>query len=320
MKFGVVGTNFVSDWFCEAVRLSGVASVAAVYSRADKTGSEFAEKHNIPFYYSDFSAFLSSGIDAVYIASPNKYHFEQAMAAIDAGLSVLVEKPICPSLDELTQLCKRRESAGVLVMEAMRPLFDPIMELIKKTLPRLGRPRSASFEFCQYSSRYDRFKAGEVLNAFNPSLSNAALLDIGIYPLTYCTALFGSPTEVTSHSVFLENGMEGAGTVLLGYPDMTVTVNYSKISSSVTPSVILGECGAITFENPTKPCGITFISRGGEREFIENVACENNMIYEVKRFCELFSSGDFSCEYMDITKKTLALIDEVKKSSGIVFA
>lgn len=63
----------------------------------------------------------------------------------------------------------------------MRPDFDPAFDMIKNALPRIGKIRRASFEFCQYSSRYDRFKDGIIENAFNPALGNAAVSDIGVY-------------------------------------------------------------------------------------------------------------------------------------------
>ena len=89
IKIGVVGTNFVSDWLCDAVNESGAACVTAVYSRAQQTGDTFARTHQIGAVYTDYETMLSeSGIHAVYIASPTMCHCEQAIMALQAGKHV----------------------------------------------------------------------------------------------------------------------------------------------------------------------------------------------------------------------------------------
>ena len=85
LKLGIIGTNFVSDWLCDAVKETDGISSSAVYSRTHEKGSEFAAKHGIGCVYTDMDEFLCSDIDAVYIASPNKFHYEYAMKALNAG-------------------------------------------------------------------------------------------------------------------------------------------------------------------------------------------------------------------------------------------
>lgn len=319
LRLGVVGTNFISDWFCEAVQMRGAAVCQAVYSRSEKTGRAFADRWGIPLVYNDFSSFLDSGIEAVYLASPNAFHYEQALAAIERGLSVLCEKPFVPDLPSFCRLREAAEKKGVVLMEAMRPAHDPALAQVRATLPRLGKIRRATFEYCQYSSRYDRFKAGELPNAFNPSLGNAALLDIGIYPLFWCVALFGRPKEVKASSVFLANGIEGEGSALLSYPEHQVSVVYSKITDSVTPMVICGEEGSLTIDRPQKPERLVFYPRGGDREELPYIPAANNMIYELDDFVRLVREGGKN-PYLSYTEDALFVADAIRREAGIVFS
>ena len=93
LKLGIIGTNFVSDWLCDAVKETDGIENSAVYSRTHEKGSEFAAKHGIGCVYTDMDEFLCSDIDAVYIAAPNKFHYGYAMKAVNAGKHVLLEKP-----------------------------------------------------------------------------------------------------------------------------------------------------------------------------------------------------------------------------------
>ena len=151
----------------------------------------------------------------------------------------------------------KAKASGVLLLEAMRPAFDHGYEIIKEQIKTLGKIRSAHLEFCQYSSRYNAFLSGEVLRAFNQNYGNAALLDIGVYPLHVSAMLFGEAKSLSSHSTFLSGGFEGMGQVTLGYGDYFVTVLYSKIVQSTLPSVILGEKGSLHIDKLSEPSSLT---------------------------------------------------------------
>ena len=194
LKLGIIGSNFVSDWLCEATRLTEDFELRAVFSRTAEKGNAFAEKQSIGKVYTDFEQFLSSDIDAVYIASPNFAHAAQAVAAAEHGKHVLCEKPVSSNLAEYRAMRRAAHEHKVVLLEAMRPAFDPALEAVKRLLPKIGRIRRASFEFCQYSSRYDKYREGEILQAFKSEFSNAAVMDIGVYHIHFCLRLFGRPT------------------------------------------------------------------------------------------------------------------------------
>ena len=322
LKLGIIGTNFVVDWLCEAVELTEGIVSHAVYSRTSERGNEFAAKHNIPNVYTDMEEFLSSDIDAVYIASPNFLHGPQAIAAMNHGKHVLVEKPAALSAAEFDEMTACAKANNVVLIEAMRPAHDEALGTIREALTKIGTPRRAVLEFCQYSSRYDKFRAGEIMNAFNPALGNAAVMDIGVYALEVCVLLFGAPKDIVSRSVILHNGFEGMGTAFLNYGTHQVEVVYSKITDSVTPSIITGEDGSLLLGKLSTLDSLTLCRRKQAPEVIfegREDDSAGNMVYEVADFVKMIRGGMDTAPYTAATRETLRIIDEIRKQGGIVF-
>lgn len=321
IKLGIIGTNFVSDWLCTCVGESEGIVNHAVYSRKQETGAAFAEKYGITNIYTDMEAFLSSDIDAVYIASPNFLHYSQAEAAMRHGKHVLVEKPAALTKEDFIELENIAREMGVVILEAMRPAHDPAIETAREAMKQIGTVRRGVFEFCQYSSRYDRFKTGEILNAFNPAMGNAAIMDIGIYPLHVCTMMFGEPKSIYSRSVKLTGGFEGMGTIFLDYGDIQAEVVYSKITDSVNPSVVMGEGGAVTIGKLSTGERVTLRMRGGESKELcgKRERETDNMVYEIADFVRAVRGETSADKWNRLTEITLGIIDEVRAQNDIRF-
>ena len=320
VRLGIIGTNFISDSLVEAAKQTGL-SVCAVYSRKAETGNAFAEKHGIEKVFCDLEEFLSSDcINAVYVASPNFCHFPQTMQALSHGKHVLCEKPAASNKRDFEKMRALASEKGLVLLEAMRPAHDVATEKVKELMQKCGKLRYAHFEYSQYSSRYDKFKEGVVLNAFNPDYSNAALMDIGVYPINVCVSLFGRPDKVISHSVKLSNGFEGQGNVILSYGDMTAEIVYSKITHAVLPSIIRGEDAEVQFGNAlSKIDKISFFERGKDEKKIDFCPAENNMIFELSAFCSFIHQKAGIEKYLDDTSITLEIMDEIRKQNDICF-
>lgn len=327
LNIGIIGTNFISSDFCEAAASVSEAELYAVYSRKQETGDRFAKKHGIPRVYTDYDAFLDSGLNAVYVASPNFVHCEQTLKALRRGKHVLCEKVMAVNDTQVQSMINCARENGLILLEAMRPDFDPAYDLIEQTLPRLGRLSRATFEFCQYSSRYDRFLSGETVNAFNPELCNAAVMDIGVYCIHSLVRLFGMPEQIKAFSTKLSNGFEGSGTVLMQYDGMTAEAIYSKTAVSVTPSVIQGEKGSLLIDYVSRPETLELRLRkgsrdplsGGSTEMLPYTPADNNMIYEIREFIRLIKNKEVNHKYLQYSLDTIRIIDEVRRQNGIVF-
>lgn len=326
IKLGIVGTNFISDRLWHAVQYVPEVEVCAVYSRRQETGDTFAKKYGIEQVYTDYELFLNSDLDAVYIATPTYAHCPQTLQALEHGKHVLCEKIMAVNAKEVEQMMECAKKNQVVLLEAMRPAFDPAYQLIMDNLPKIGKLRRVTLEYCQYSSRYDKFRQGEILNAFRPELANGAIMDIGVYPSYMLVQMFGMPKEVKAFSTKLENGFEGDGMVMMQYDGMLAEAVYSKITESVNPSVFLGEDGAIVLDSVGVPEKIEIRYRDGRVEEIpyQTKAVReddrpDNMQFEVAGFAELIKGNQVEHPYLQYTMNTLRIVDEARKQNGIVF-
>ena len=328
VRFGVVGTNFITDWVIEGAKEDPRFELAAVYSRTRERGEEFAAKHNIPHIFTSLEDMAASDkVDAIYIASPNALHAEQSILCMSHGKHVLCEKPMASNAREARLMVETARREGVTLMEAMKSTLSPNFLAVKENLKRIGTPRRYFASFCQYSSRYDKFKEGIVLNAFRPELSNGALMDIGVYTLYPLVVLFGAPKTINAQGIVLESGADGQGAVNMQYEGMNATILYSKIANSLLPAEIEGEDGNITIDRIQTPVDVRFYARqapaSGHEKRIEGAALgnkddHNEYYYEVKEFIDLIENccieSKINSHQASIT--TLEIMDEVRRQLG----
>ena len=319
LNIGIIGTSFVSDWICEAAKMSDHCKIAAVFSRDLANGRAYAEKQCINGCFCDEDAFFASPqIDAVYIASPNTVHYRQTIRALEHGKHVLCEKPLAINAAQAERMISLAHERGLILLEAIRPVHDPFLAVLRENLPKVGRVRRATFEFCQYSSRYDRFLAGERPNVFEASLGNASLMDLAVYCLHTCVALFGVPKKLTAGASFLPNGTEAAGTMLLDYGEQQTTIAYSKVTQSVHPSIVQGELGTLVFDTLNQPSYLRMLYRDGRTEELFTPV-QNNMVHELNTFARLIASGGSTAAYDEQSLNVMRLLDEARRQIGIDF-
>ena len=125
MRFGTIGTNFISREFVTAGEKVKDFSLAVVYSRGLETARAFSDQFGGADCVTDLSELAArADVDAVYIASPNLFHKEQAEQMLRAGKHVLLEKPACPNRQDFADLCALARAQGVVLLEAMRPYLS----------------------------------------------------------------------------------------------------------------------------------------------------------------------------------------------------
>lgn len=320
IKFATIGTNFVVEWFLKCAQKVEDLVYNGTYSRSLEAGKEFAKKHNGNLVFDDLKELAQSQeIDAVYIASPNSLHYEQAKLMIEHKKHVLIEKTITSNQEELESLIELARENNVVIMEAMRPAYDPGLLAIKSAMEKVAPVRRATFQYCQYSSRYDKFKNGIIENAFNPKFSNGSLTDIGVYCVHPMVKLFGKPESIQATATILPDSIDGQGTITLTYKDMLAEVLYSKITNSRLPSQIQGEKGAVIIEEIPNPRKVTIIYNDGTKEKMEIPDCELNLTYEAEEWAKLIHLGKFTDEHVRYSLMSLQIMDEARRQQGIKF-
>lgn len=331
IRFGVIGTNFITDWVIAGAKQDERFELVAVCSRTQERANEFAAKYDIPYTFTSLEEMVASPlIDAVYIATPNYLHASQSILCMKHGKHVLCEKPMASNAYEVKQMIAASRQYGVTLMEAMKPTLTPNFRVLREALPKAGVIRRYFASYCQYSSRYDKFKEGIVLNAFKPELSNGAMMDIGVYTVYPMVVLFGRPNKISASGVVLSTGTDGQGAVNFEYEGMNATVLYSKIANSSLPTEIEGEDGNFMLDKINQINRVTWQARpvasSGKGpltpvEDISAVTDKDEYYYEVAEFINLVQAGKLESEVNSHENSliTIEIIDEVRRQLGVSF-
>ena len=322
VRFGIVGTNWITERFLKAALQAEDFQLTAVYSRTEEKAKEFAGKYGVERTFTDLKSMAASGeIDAVYIASPNSLHAEQSILFMKNNIHVLCEKPIASNTKELASMIAAARENNVLLMEALKSSFMPNFLAVKENLHKIGQVRRYFASYCQYSSRYDAYRQGTVLNAFNPDFSNGSLMDIGIYCVYPLVALFGKPEEIKAAGYMLESGVDGEGSMVLKYPGMDAVIMYSKITDSSLPAEIQGEEGNIIIDRISAPEKVELHYRNGEREDLTQDQLSDSMYYEAKEFIRLVQAGKTESDINSHANSmiTMEIIEEARRQIGVVY-
>ncbi|MFD0694338.1 Gfo/Idh/MocA family protein [Paenibacillus sp. GCM10027628] len=322
MRFGIIGTNWITETFIDAARETGEFTLTAVYSRTEDKAQDFAQKYDIPYRYTDLETFARSGeFDAVYIASPNSLHVEQAILCMNHGKHVLCEKPAASNANELAAMIATARENKVIFMEALKTTLLPNFQAIQDNLHKLGPIRRYFASYCQYSSRYDAYKQGTVLNAFNPAFSNGSLMDLGIYCIYPLAVLFGKPERIQASAILLESGVDGEGSLLLGYKEMDAVIMHSKITSSYAPTEIQGENGTMVIDKINEPEHVEIRYRNGVVENLTRDQSRKNMVYEAAEFIRLIKNGELESSTNSHATSLVAaeIMTEARRQVGLVF-
>lgn len=319
IRFGMIGTGKIAEKFWQANRYGKDFELTAVYSRTLERARQFGFQKGQLQYFDDLEAFANSDcIDAVYVASPNCCHYEQVMTLLKAGKHVLCEKPMASNLEQAQEMFAEAEKQNLILLEGMRSIYAPSFQKMIPYMETLGTIRRATLQYCQYSSRYDNYKRGIVENAFKPELSNGALMDIGVYVVSCMIRLFGAPKSIKASGVKLHNGVDGAGTILMEYPDMIGEAIYSKITDLAMPSQIQGEDASMLIQEIENVKDLRIV-RKGVVQSIHFEQSDNILNYETQEFIKMIKTGMGWEKSKEITLETMKVLDEARKQLHIVF-
>ncbi len=322
MRYGIIGTGWIAKSFIDGARLLTDSEFIAVYSRTAESGGRFASENKIEKVYTDINEFAKGNFDAVYIASPNRLHYEQSKLMLENGKHVICEKPITVEPEELSELQSLAKEKGLIYIEAIMYMFNPARELLKEAVSKIGKITSVHFDFSQLSSKYPAYVAGELPNIFNPALATGCLMDLGIYCVYPALDLFGMPQKITACAHFMESGADGSGNAALLYPDKLVNLTCSKLGQDRLGSQIFGDNGTIVIESVSKLTNMKLVDKSGNTtEIIGDVEKEKLMGYEAVAFEEFIRNPDGKY-YVTVKQRALQtsrLMKEIRDICGIKF-
>jgi len=321
INFAVIGSNWITEKFVNATHVENELSLTAVYSRTLQSAQLFADKFSVNTCYDSLELLSQdSNVKAVYIASPNSLHFEQSMQMLKAGKHVICEKPLASNAKQVEQLFQTALENNVIIFEAYMTAHLPNFKQIKDSLDKIAPIRKAHIHYCQYSSRYPAYLAGDNPNTFNPQFSNGSIMDIGYYCIAFTVALFGKPNKVQASAHLLDSGVDGCGTAILNYGTFSITVDHSKISNSLVSNEIQGEKGSLLIEHIAQCEKVSLYQ--SNNQIMSDISIqrhENSMVYETHFFAQQIKTNKIDVHAMQRAKDTASVITEIRKLTGVKF-
>ncbi|WP_249022712.1 MULTISPECIES: Gfo/Idh/MocA family protein [Kluyvera] len=320
IRFAVIGTNWITRQFVDAAHETGKYKLTAVYSRSLEQAQSFANDYPVEHLFTSLEAMAQSDvIDAVYIASPNSLHAPQTELFLRHKKHVICEKPLASNIDEAERVIAAARENQVVLFEAFKTASLPNFQQLQQALPKLGQIRKAFINYCQYSSRYQRYLDGENPNTFNPAFSNGSIMDIGFYCLASAIALWGEPQHIQASASLLESGVDAHGVVMLDYGDFSVTLQHSKVSDSTLPSEIQGEAGALVIEKISECQKVSFVPRGSKAQDLSQPQHINTMLYEAEEFARLVENNEVDHPGLEVSRITAKVQTEIRRQTGVLF-
>ena len=196
-------------------------------------------------------------------------------------------------------------------------------EILLDTLSQIGKISQARIDYCQLSSRYEKFKKGERVNIFDMSLAAGTLMDLGVYCVYAALDLLGKPDTVSASAAFADNGADLSGGAVLGYKNFTAVLSYSKIGQSAIGSEIVGDSGTIKIGSISQYADISLVKNGKEALLLGIPDRAEVMRGEAEKFADYIENRDaFLGDYKsvcELTHNVHTCMDLIKQSAKIEY-
>ncbi|WP_416263791.1 Gfo/Idh/MocA family protein [Curtobacterium flaccumfaciens pv. flaccumfaciens] len=318
VRWGVIGTGGIARSFVGDCTAAGIV-FTAVGSRTREHAEAFAAEFGIERAHGSYEDLVADDdVDAVYVATPHVRHAEDALLAIRAGKHVLVEKAFTMTADEARTVVDAARQAGVAVMEAMWTRFLPQMAMIREVVAegRIGRPMVVE------ATHHQALPTDPGHRLRDPALGGGAMLDIGIYPVSFAVDVLGVPTALVAAGTLSEQGVdEQMGLVMTHEGGAQSMIHFGMDLRSPNTASIIGETGRIdldaTWYTPT-----TWRIRDRDGAVVEEFDGREELAgyeHEARAFEAMITSGRHDGGPMDPdeTVAIMAVLDEARRQVGV---
>lgn len=324
MKIGLLGAGmivhdlltFVHD--VEGVELTAICALPSEKEELDK----LAKKHHIQYVYTNYDEMLKNEeVEAVYIGVNNHLHYEMGMKAIRASKHIICEKPFTSNIKELETLYMAAKKEHLLLLEAISTQYLPNVLKIKEILNEIGNVKVVFANYSQYSSRYNAFKEGTVLPAFDYTKSGGALMDLNIYNIHLLVALFGEPRDVY-YQANIEKGIDTSGIINLDYGTFKAVLIGAKDCKAPIMTTIQGDEGCFVIDTPANSVSKFKLLKNDMTEYDFNEQDDKHRMYfEFIEFVKIIDNKDYQKaeEMMQKSLIAMRIATKARQSGGVKF-
>lgn len=319
LRWGIAGPGWIAERFADSLRLHGTQRVTAVGSRSTDRAEAFAAPRGLRAHGSYEALASDPEVDVVYVATPHTAHLEVALAALEAGKHVLVEKPLGVSAAEAQKIADAARSRGLFAAEALWTAFLPSYDVARQLIRggHLGELTAVVGDYgeCLPSSH----------RAHDPALAGGPLLDLGVYLLALATDILGEPERVLGLGTPLGNGVNGQLSALLGFPGgAQATLTTTMLGFTPAQLTVVGTEAALTFDGPfNAPGGLTVRTADGQTHRWDGAPGSHvdGLHFQAAAAARAIVAGRTEVAERPLEASILALrvVDELRRQVGIVY-
>ncbi len=311
-RWAYIGSGNIANSTAKEI-VKGNHIITSVYGRSFDKAIEFSKKYNAQAFDNFNKAVDRDDVDGVYIATPHTSHVDYAVRAMELGKPVLCEKPVGVTTKDVEILINTAKRTQVYFCEAMWTWFSDVALKVKEWVntKTIGEIKDVTINYA-----FPGILMPKNSRVLTPSTAGGALLDIGIYPITYCYNLFGMPKNITCKGT-LKNGIDIKETVVLEYDTFKCTLNMSLCTLKEN-CLIKGSAGEISlpvfFHMASKAILKT---KNGKNVFNG----KTDYLTEFTRAAEEIKAGKTESQYIPFsaTKACMEIMDECRRQMNLVY-
>ncbi|HEY7031828.1 MAG TPA: Gfo/Idh/MocA family oxidoreductase [Thermomicrobiales bacterium] len=318
VRWGIIGRGWIAEFFAAGLRALPDAELVAVGSRRQETADEFADKLGVSRRHGSLEALANDPeVDVVYVSTPHQAHKSATLRCLAAGRPVLCEKPFAINAAEADEMIAAAHARNLFLMEAMWTRFTPLMGKVRTLLAdgAIGEVRmlSADLGF--------RATPGRPLRLFDPAYGGGALMDVGVYVVSFASMVLGAPTRIVSMPTLGDTGVDEQAAIILGHTNGALSLLSAAIRTT-TPhlATIMGTEGMIEIHfDWHKPTAFTLKLAGKEPERFDLPPHGNGYNYEAAEVMRCLRAGLKESPILPLaeTRAVMQTLDEIRAQWGL---
>jgi predicted dehydrogenase len=320
LRWGILGTGWIAHQQTTDLLGNGFV-VSAVGSRSQATADAFAAEFGIPTAHGSYEALVADpDVDAIYVSTPHPSHAAGATLALNAGKHVLLEKPFTLNAGEAHAVVELAASKNLVVLDDMWSRFLPHMLLIREIFASgtLGEVRTVLADHNHNLPKDPKHRIN------NPELGGGALLDLGIYPVSFAYDVFGAPSTVMATASMTTTGVDRQTAIVLGFADGQQAVLHTALDTlGPNRAAVIGTLGRIEIEsvwyNPT--AFTVYDNEGAIIEQFDQPVRNRGMQYQAWELERLVAEGQVAGDILPAAESVqiMETLDEVRRQIGLVY-
>lgn len=318
LGWAILGAGGIARQFVSDCQKAGI-SVTAVGSRSLEKAQQFASELSIEHAFGSYEDLVASDlIDIVYVATPHPMHVGNALLAIEAGKHVLVEKPFTINAAEARAIRDAAAARGVFAMEAMWTRFLPSMQAVMEIIDsgEIGEVRTIQANHQQYLP-YER-----AARLHEPHLGGGALLDLGVYPISFFSAVLGKPEAITAKATLTEKGVDEILSTIFEYSNGAQTQSLSGfMAAGPNDATVVGSRGRIEIDRVwyNQASFTVYDQTGSKVRRYEDKIESRGMHFQALEVEACIRAGKLQSQRMSLDESVeiMETMDEIRRQVGV---